>query len=161
MDIKNYKEASFAAGCFWGVEELFRITSGVIETEVGYMGGHVKNPTYEQVCTGDTGHAESVHLVYDPRIISYGQLLDVFWKLHNPTTVNRQGPDIGEQYRSVIFYYDEEQKENAEKSKKELDVSKKWNNPVVTEIIPASIFYRAEEYHQKYATKHEGFVCHI
>jgi len=153
--------AAFAAGCFWGVEETFRKINGVIETEVGYMGGKLKNPTYPQVCMGDTGHAETVLVKYDPEEISYEELLNIFWSSHNPTTLNRQGPDVGSQYRSVIFYYNEEQKNAAQKSKDDLQVAGKFSDPIVTEIVPAADFYRAEEYHQKYLFKKGKDSCRI
>ncbi len=147
-------KATFGAGCFWHVEDLLSKTKGVKSTKVGYIGGQLPNPTYEEVCTDKTGHAEAVEVEYDPDEISYEELLDVFWNNHNPTTLNRQGPDIGIQYRSAIFYHDDEQKEIAEKSKQILDKSRKYENPVVTEIVPSPIFYSAEEYHQKYFKKH-------
>ena len=149
-------KATFGAGCFWHVEDLLNKTKGVNSTSVGYIGGQLPNPTYEEVCTDKTGHAEAVEVDYDPNEISFEELLDVFWSNHNPTTLNRQGPDVGIQYRSSIFYHDEKQKEIAEKSKQELEKSGKFDNPVVTEIVPAPIFYKAEEYHQKYFKKH-GF----
>lgn len=149
-------KATFGAGCFWHVEDLFSKTKGVKSTKVGYIGGNLPNPTYEEVCTDRTGHAEAVEVEYDPNEISYEDLLDVFWNNHNPTTMNRQGPDVGIQYRSAIFYHDEKQKEIAEKSKKQLDSSGKYDNPIVTEITPAPTFYKAEEYHQKYFKKN-GF----
>lgn len=143
-------QAAFAAGCFWGVEEEFIHVPGVLKTEVGYSGGHTKNPTYEEVCSDATGHAESVRLTFDPAQVSYEKLLEVFWNLHDPTTPNRQEPDVGSQYRSVIFYHTPEQKMLAERSKEALAASGKYQNPIVTEIIPAGPFYRAEEYHQQY-----------
>jgi len=149
-------KATFGAGCFWHVEDLLNKTQGVISTAVGYIGGQLPNPTYEEVCTDQTGHAEAVEVEFDANVISYEELLDVFWHNHNPTTLNRQGPDIGNQYRSVIFYHDEQQKIIAEKSKKSLDSSKSFNDPIVTEIVPAPKFYKAEEYHQKYFKK-QGF----
>jgi len=149
-------KATFGAGCFWHVEDLLNKTKGVKSTAVGYIGGKLQNPTYEEVCTDKTGHAEAVEVEYDPDEISFEDLLNVFWTNHNPTTLNRQGPDVGIQYRSAIFYHDEKQKEIAEKSKHELDQSDKFDNPVVTEIVPAPTFYKAEEYHQKYFKKH-GF----
>ncbi len=152
--------ATFGAGCFWGVEERFRQIPGVLETAVGYMGGTVKDPTYHQVCDDATGHAEVVHLSFDPSMVSYDQLLKVFWDNHNPTTLNRQGPDVGTQYRSVIFTYSDEQRARALVSKEELEASGKWKNPIVTVIVPAESFYRAEEYHQKYLLKNGG-VCHF
>lgn len=147
-------KATFAAGCFWHVEDLFRKTKGVSKTEVGYIGGNLADPTYEEVCAGATGHAEAVQIDYNPDMISYEELLDIFWKNHNPTTLNRQGPDVGVQYRSAVFFHDDEQKEAASKSKEKLAGSGKLQNPIVTEIVPAPKFYRAEEYHQKYFQKH-------
>ena len=149
-------KATFGAGCFWHVEDLLSKTKGVNSTAVGYIGGQLPDPTYEEVCTDKTGHAEAVEVEFDPNEISYDELLDVFWKNHNPTTLNRQGPDVGNQYRSAIFYHDEKQKEIAEKSKQNLDSSRTFNDPIVTEIIPAPKFYKAEEYHQKYFKK-QGF----
>lgn len=149
-------KATFGAGCFWHVEDLLNKTKGVKSTSVGYIGGQLQNPTYEEVCTDKTGHAEAVEVEYDPDEISFEDLLNVFWTNHNPTTLNRQGPDVGIQYRSAIFYHDETQKEIAEKSKRNLDESGKFDNPIVTEIVPAPTFYKAEEYHQKYFKKH-GF----
>jgi len=146
-------QAAFAAGCFWGVEAAFRQIKGVIDTAVGFMGGHIPNPTYEMVCTNTTGHAETVHIKYNPDIVSYNKLLDVFWSIHNPTQVNRQGPDIGSQYRSAIFYYTEEQRIAALASKAKLEASGKFKLPIATEIVPASEFWRAEEYHQRYLEK--------
>jgi peptide-methionine (S)-S-oxide reductase len=147
-------KATFGAGCFWHVEDLLSKTKGVKSTKVGYIGGQLPNPTYEEVCTDKTGHAEAVEVEYDPNEISYEELLDVFWNNHNPTTLNRQGPDVGIQYRSAIFYHNDEQKEIAEKSKQTIDKSGKYGNPIVTEIIPTPTFYDAEEYHQKYFKKH-------
>jgi len=149
-------KATFGAGCFWHVEDLLSKTKGVTSTAVGYIGGQLPDPTYEEVCTDKTGHAEAVEVEFDPSEISYEELLDVFWKNHNPTTLNRQGPDIGNQYRSAIFYHDNTQKEIAEKSKQTLDSSHSFTDPIVTEIIPAPKFYKAEEYHQKYFKK-QGF----
>lgn len=149
-------KATFGAGCFWHVEDLLNKTKGVKSTAVGYIGGKLQNPTYEEVCTDKTGHAEAVEVEYDPDEISFEDLLNVFWSNHNPTTLNRQGPDVGIQYRSAIFYHDETQKEIAEKSKQELDKSEKFDNPIITQIVPAPTFYKAEEYHQKYFKKH-GF----
>jgi len=149
-------KATFGAGCFWHVEDLLHKTKGVTSTAVGYIGGTLQNPTYEEVCTDKTGHAEAVEVEYDPDEISFEDLLNVFWANHNPTTLNSQGPDVGIQYRSAIFYHDEKQKEIAEKSKQELGQSGKFENPIVTEIVPAPTFYKAEEYHQKYFKKH-GF----
>lgn len=155
------EKATFGAGCFWGVEATFRQVSGVISTAVGYSGGSLEFPTYREVCFGTTGHAEVVEVNYDPSKITYDELLNVFWKSHDPTTLNRQGPDIGEQYRSVIFFHDSIQRLAAEESKKKLETSAHFVEPIVTEIIPAMEFYRAEEYHQRYLEKN-GFVrCHI
>jgi peptide-methionine (S)-S-oxide reductase len=150
--------AMFAAGCFWHVEEVFSKISGVLKTEVGYTGGVTENPTYEQVSSGKTGHAEAIQIVYDPEKITYEKLLDAFWNLHNPTTPNQQGADVGTNYRSAIFYYSDSQKKAAIKSKEE--VQKKYNKPIVTEITKANGFYPAEEYHQKYNLKHSR-TCHI
>jgi len=149
-------KATFAAGCFWHVEDLLSKTKGVKSTQVGYIGGQLSNPTYEEVCTDKTGHAEAVEVEYNPDEISYEKLLDVFWNNHNPTTLNRQGPDVGIQYRSVIFYHNDKQKEIAEISKQKLDKSGQYDRSIVTEIVPTPIFYKAEEYHQKYFKKH-GF----
>jgi len=147
-------KATFGAGCFWHVEDMLSKTKGVKSTKVGYIGGQLPNPTYEEVCTDKTGHAEAVEVEYDPDEISYEELLDVFWNNHNPTTLNRQGPDMGIQYRSAIFYHNDEQREIAEKSKQTLDKSGKFENSIVTEIVPTPTFYNAEEYHQKYFKKH-------
>ena len=147
-------KATFAAGCFWHVEDLFGKTRGVNGTAVGYIGGSLADPTYEDVCTDATGHAEAVQIDYDPDVVSFEELLDVFWNNHNPTTPNRQGPDVGTQYRSAIFFHDPGQKEAAEKSRKELERSGRFGDPIVTEIAPAPTFYKAEEYHQKYFQKH-------
>ena len=146
-------KATFAAGCFWHVEDLFRKIKGVDSTNVGYIGGNLANPTYEQVCSGATGHAEAVQVDYDPDTVSYEELLDVFWNNHDPTTLNRQGPDIGAQYRSTIFVHNDDQKKSAEKSKRTLDDSGRFQRSIVTEIAPAPVFYKAEEYHQKYFEK--------
>ena len=148
--------ATFAAGCFWGVQKEFMKVRGVISSSVGYMGGTMKNPTYEDVCTGKTGHAEVIQLTYDPQIISYENLLDIFWKIHDPTTLNRQGVDVGYQYRSVIFYHNDNQKEIANRSKEKLEDSGFYKNPIVTEITEAMDFYVAEDYHQNYLMK-KGF----
>jgi peptide-methionine (S)-S-oxide reductase len=146
-------KATFAAGCFWGVEAAFRKVAGVLDTTVGYTGGALEGPTYEDVCTGKTGHAEAVQVEYDSDQVTYEQLLDVFWNIHDPTTQDRQGPDIGSQYRSAIYYYTEGQEETAKQSKEKLERSGHYWNPVVTEIAPATEFYAAEEYHQKYYEK--------
>ncbi len=145
--------ATLAAGCFWGVEEKFRVLDGVIQTSVGYMGGDVEHPTYQLVCSGETGHAEVVDLEYDPARISYRQLLERFFTLHNPTSLNRQGWDIGSQYRSAIFFYNEEQHRLAMEMVAAIEASGRYDDPVVTEIVPASTFWRAEEYHQRYIQK--------
>ena len=153
------EKAIFGAGCFWGVEAAFRKVKGVISTAVGYSGGSFKNPTYEDVCTDQTGHAEVVEVQYDPEKLSYDELLDLFWSVHDPTTPNRQGPDFGTQYRSGIFYYTPQQKDQAEAAKEKLQKSGRFQRPIVTEIKPASEFYRAEEYHQRYFEKH-GMAGH-
>jgi len=159
----KYEEAVFGAGCFWGVQSAFQEARGVVNTAAGYMGGKSMNPTYEDVCTDKTGYAEVVRVEYDPAVVSYGELLDIFWNIHDPTLVNRQGPDVGSQYRSVIFYYTPQQKESAELSRKKLDDSKGLKKPVATEIAPAGEFYRAEDYHQKYYEKRgiKKPVCRI
>ncbi len=158
---KVMKKATFGAGCFWGVEATFRKIPGVIDTAVGYAGGHTENPTYKDVCTDQTGHAEVVQVEYDPSKVTYTQLLDIFWKSHDPTQVNRQGPDYGTQYRTVIFYHDDEQKAEAEAAKQKLDASGKLSRPVATQIVPAGPFYRAEDYHQRYLEKRGLENCHI
>ncbi len=142
--------ATFGAGCFWCTEAFFQQLNGVISVASGYTAGKVKNPTYKEVCSGLTGHAEGIEIVYDPKIISYKELLEVFWKTHDPTTLNRQGNDTGTQYRSAVFYHNEEQKKEAEFYKNELDKSGAYPNPIVTEITQASVFYKAEDYHQNY-----------
>jgi methionine-S-sulfoxide reductase len=157
----NYELATFAAGCFWGVESAFKHVKGVIETTVGYTGGMVPNPSYREVCSGITGHAEAILIKYDPRIVSYQELLSLFWRIHDPTTPNRQGPDVGTQYRSAIFYHNEQQKEAAEKSKEDFDRSGAYTNKATTQIVPASNFYEAEEYHQDYFEKQGGGSCHV
>lgn len=155
------EKATFGAGCFWGVEAAFRETPGVIDAAVGYMGGTRPNPTYEDVCTDRTGHAEVVEVTFDPARVSYEQLLDVFWKIHDPTTLNRQGPDVGTQYRSVVFYHSREQEAAARESKQKLEASGRFKKAVVTEIAPASTFNRAEEYHQKYLERRGIKACHL
>ena len=155
------KKATFGAGCFWGVEETFRRLKGVLSTAVGYAGGTTENPTYEDVCTNRTGHAEVLEVQYDPARISYRDLLDVFWANHDPTTLNRQGPDVGTQYRSVIFYHSPEQKTEAENSKKNLEKTGKFRRPIVTQIERAADFFRAEEYHQRYLEKHGASHCAV
>lgn len=152
--------ATFGAGCFWGVEQAFRETEGVTETAVGYAGGHMKDPTYRDVCTDRTGHAEVVQVEFDPERVSYDQLLAVFWENHDPTQLNRQGPDVGSQYRSAIFTHSPEQEAAAVASKEALARGGRYRRPVVTEIVPASPFYRAEEYHQQYLAKRGIAHCH-
>ncbi len=147
------QKAIFAAGCFWGVEANFRKVEGVIATRVGYIGGTFSEPTYKAVCSNKTGHAEAIEITFDPSIVSYDKLLDVFWSTHDPTTLNRQGPDVGTQYRSAIFYLNLEQKEKAMNFKEKLNASKRFKNPIVTHIVPASEFWEAEEYHQQYVEK--------
>jgi peptide-methionine (S)-S-oxide reductase len=146
-------QATFGGGCFWGIEEAFRRLEGVTATAVGYMGGATENPSYEDVCSGATGHAEVVQLSFDPERINYPQLLEQFWQMHNPTTRNRQGPDIGSQYRSVIFYHSAEQRRQAEASRAALDGSGRLPARIVTEIVPAATFWRAEDYHQCYLSR--------
>ena len=153
--------ATFGAGCFWGVEVAFRNVPGVKDAQVGYLGGTLANPTYRDVCTGRTGHAEVVQVEYDPTQVTYDRLLDVFWENHDPTTVNRQGPDVGTQYRSAIFYHSPEQKRAAEESKSRLEASGRLRRAVVTEITAASTFYPAEDYHQRYLEKRGLASCHI
>ena len=148
------KIATFAAGCFWGVEASFSKIAGVLDTVVGYTGGTFPNPSYQMVCTGNTGHAEAVQVTFDPQKITYTDLVKAFFDLHDPTTRNRQGPDVGSQYRSVIFYHDPEQQKIAEQVKSDLDASGKYRYSIVTQIVPAGEFYRAEEYHQQYYAKH-------
>ena len=152
------EEAIFGAGCFWGVEYKFGKVKGVISTEVGYTGGTTKNPTYKDVCTNTTGHAEVVKVIFDPSIVSYEELLEIFWDIHNPTTLNRQGWDIGTQYRSAVFYKDENQRLSAVKLKEKLDKSGKYSKPIVTEIVPFTEYYKAEDYHQKYHEKNKKSV---
>lgn len=152
-------KATFGAGCFWGVEELFRTLPGVVRTAVGYAGGAVPDPTYEQVCTDRTGHAEVVEIEFDPTRVSYEKLLEVFWANHDPTTLNRQGPDHGTQYRSVVYYHDAAQQAAAEASKQQLEQSGRFKRPIVTQIVPAPMFYRAEEYHQQYLAKRGRTSC--
>lgn len=154
------EKAVFAAGCFWGVEAIFQEIDGVVTTTVGYTGGQTENPTYQEICGKQTGHAEAIEIVYDPSKVSYEELLALFWRLHDPTTLNRQGPDIGSQYRSAVFYYTPEQKAAAEKVKAE--AQKKWKQPIVTEITAGGVFYPAEDYHQDYFRKRGGHHtgCH-
>lgn len=160
------KTAAFAAGCFWGVQLRFSKVEGVVETDVGYMGGHTDHPSYKQVCTDKTGHAETVLVTYDPKVVSYEQLLDVFWHVHDPTQVNRQGPDHGTQYRSVIFYMDDAQRAAAEKSMAALQESPAFkkrfgDKKIATQIVKAGTFWRGEEYHQDYLLKHGEETCHV
>ncbi len=155
------EKASFGAGCFWGVEATFRELDGVVEALSGYQGGHTPEPTYKDVCTDHTGHAEVVEVEYDPAKISYDKLLDVFWSEHDPTQVNRQGPDVGTQYRSVIFFYSPEQEQAARASKAKLEASGRFKKPIATQIEPAPTFHRAEEYHQQYLAKRGLRHCHI
>ena len=159
---QNEALATFGAGCFWGVEAAFRQLPGVIEAISGYMGGTLDNPTYEQVCTDRTGYAEVVQVRYDPKRASYDQLLDLFWRMHDPTTLNRQGPDVGTQYRSAIFFHSAQQQADAQASKERLAASGAYNGkPIVTQIEPASRFYPAEEYHQRYFEKNGLPSCHV
>lgn len=154
-------KATFGAGCFWGVEATFRQLPGVISTRVGYTGGHTANPTYKQVCTDTTGHAEAVEVDYDPAKISYDKLLDVFWENHDPTQLNRQGPDWGKQYRSAIFVHTPDQEATAKASKEKLENSHRFSKPIVTQIVPAETFFEAEDYHQQYLEKKGLASCHI
>jgi len=155
------EKATFGAGCFWGVEETFRKLKGVLSTAVGYAGGTKENPTYKDVCTDETGHAEVLQVEFDPSQVTYDELLDVFWSNHNPTTLNRQGPDVGTQYRSVIFYHSPEQREEAIASKENIEKSGRFKRPVVTQIEPAPTFWRAEEYHQRYLEKRGQSHCAV
>lgn len=155
------EKATFGAGCFWGVEVAFMEVPGVVETAVGFMGGRTENPSYKQVCYEDTGHAEVVHLTYDPALVKFDQLLEVFWSNHDPTQLNRQGPDVGDQYRSVIFFHTPQQEAAARASKERLEKSGRFRRPVVTVIERAQEFFRAEEYHQKYLQKRGMGACHF
>jgi peptide-methionine (S)-S-oxide reductase len=161
MSEKQVEKALFGAGCFWGVEAAYRQVAGVVATAVGYAGGTLDNPTYRDVCTDHTGHAEVVEVTYDPARVSYDDLLTVFWENHNPTQLNRQGPDVGTQYRSVIFYYTPEQQAAAAASKEQLERSGRYKRPIVTELVPAPTFYLAEAYHQQYLEKRGLSSCHI
>jgi peptide-methionine (S)-S-oxide reductase len=154
-------KATFAAGCFWGVEATFRALPGVTSTRVGYTGGNLANPTYKDVCTDRTGHAEAVEVEFDQTKISYEKLLEVFWENHDPTQLNRQGPDWGTQYRSAIFYHSPEQESAAQASKQELEKAHRYSKPIVTQIVPATTFYQAEDYHQQYLEKRGLATCHI
>jgi peptide-methionine (S)-S-oxide reductase len=160
--VKKTEAATFAGGCFWGTEYAYQHVPGVIKTEVGFMGGKMENPSYNRVCAGDTNHAEAVHLVFDPNVVSYRKLVEYFFKIHDPTTVNRQGPDAGTQYRSVIFFYDKSQQQIAKEVIAELTKRKVFKRPIVTQVLPAQAFWKAEDYHQKYFDKHPAqAVCHI
>jgi len=160
-DASKTEKATFGAGCFWGVEEEFRRVPGVLDAISGYTGGSTENPTYEQVCYEKTGHAEAVEVTFDPAQVTYEQLLQVFWDNHNPTTPNRQGPDVGTQYRSAIFTHSDAQQTAAITSQKAMDASGRWNKPIVTQIEPAKAFFKAEEYHQQYLRKRGLDSCHI
>lgn len=153
-------KATFAAGCFWGVESYFKALAGVTSTEVGYIGGHKENPTYEEVCRTDTGHAEAINIEFDPSQISSKTLLEHFFKMHDPTQLNRQGPDVGTQYRSAVFFHSDEQRAEAQSYISELGRSGRFSKPVVTQVVPYEVFYRAEEYHQDYLEK-QGGTCHV
>ena len=157
----DIKKATFGAGCFWGVEAAFRQLDGVVSTAVGYMGGTVDNPTYQQVCSHSTGHAEVVQVEYDPTRIGYSELLNTFWSNHDPTQLNRQGPDVGSQYRSVVFFHDADQEAEASASKQAIETRGTFANPVVTQIVPAETFWRAEEYHQQYLEKKGLASCRV
>jgi peptide-methionine (S)-S-oxide reductase len=161
VSVNRIEAATFAGGCFWGVEYAFEHVPGVVKTEVGFMGGKVNNPSYTHVCTGNTNHAEVVHLEFDPAKVSYRKLVEYFFRIHDPTTANRQGPDVGTQYRSAIFFHSEEQKQIAEDVIAELTNKKTFKRPIVTQLVPAQSFWKAEDYHQKYFDSHpERAVCH-
>ena len=161
MTTHEHETALLAGGCFWGMEDLIRKIPGVVDTDVGYTGGDLDNPTYNHVKTGSTGHAEAIKIVFDPAKLSFSSILDFFFRMHDPTTLGRQGNDVGSQYRSAIFYLSEKQRLTAEAKKREWDDSKKWKNPIVTEIVPAKTFYKAESYHQDYLEKNpNGYTCH-
>jgi len=157
----SQQTASFAAGCFWGVEARFHEVQGVLDAVSGYMGGHTQNPSYQDICRGDTGHAEAVQVTFDDEQVSYHELLDLFFDLHNPTTLNRQGPDFGSQYRSAVFWHDEEQRTATEQKISEVNASGKWPGPVVTQLAKAPEFWRAEEYHQRYFEKNGAGFCKV
>jgi len=161
MEAKRTELATFGAGCFWGVEATFRKLPGVTSTRVGYTGGRTENPTYREVCSGRTGHAEAVEVTYDPERIRYADLLNVFWENHDPTTPNRQGPDVGEQYRSAIFFHTPEQEAEARASKDRLETERRFRRPIVTQVVPSVVFYPAEEYHQQYLEKQGLGSCHL
>ncbi len=159
---QKIEKTTLAGGCFWCLEAIYKKVKGVKEVIPGYSGGQTKSPTYEQVCSDTTGHAEAIQITFQPDVISYAEILKIFWQIHNPTTLNRQGHDIGSQYRSVIFYHNEEQKKIAEKSKKDLQDANTWSDPIVTEIVPYSEFYPAEEYHKNYFRNHpESGYCQL
>ncbi|MEO1243011.1 MAG: peptide-methionine (S)-S-oxide reductase MsrA [Pseudomonadota bacterium] len=157
----THEIATFAAGCFWGVEQAFREMTGVIDAESGYTGGHVDNPTYEAVCRKNTGHAEAVRVTFDPAVVSYDDLLALFWSIHNPTQVNRQGPDVGDQYRTAIFTHSDAQSAAAKASLEAEDASGRHAGPIATKIEPAGVWWKAEEYHQRYLEKNGGGACAI
>lgn len=157
----SQQTASFAAGCFWGVEARFRAVEGVLDAVSGYMGGHTQNPSYQDICRGDTGHAEAVQVTFDDEQVSYDELLDLFFDSHNPTTLNRQGPDFGSQYRSAVFWHDEDQRTASEQKISEVNASGKWPDPVVTQLAKAPEFWRAEEYHQRYFEKNGAGFCKV
>ncbi len=161
IDMKEFEKGTFAGGCFWGVQDLFDTQKGVVKTVAGYTGGHTGNTGYRDVCTGTTGHAEAVEVYYDPKLITYRQLLDIFFRLHDPTTLNRQGPDTGSQYRSAVFYHNEFQKKEALDFIAGLEKKKVFSGKIVTEVLPAKEFYPAEEYHQKFFLKNGQTGCHI
>ena len=163
VKMEGLEKATFGSGCFWCTEAIFERVKGVVSVVSGYSGGTVENPTYEQVCSGETGYAEAVQITYDPEVISYPELLEIFWRTHDPTTLNRQGNDVGTQYRSVIFYHNDEQKKLAEEYKKKLDESGAWDKPIVTEIAPYKNFYNAEAYHQDYFKNnpHQGYCSFV
>jgi len=161
MTTQTTQKATFGAGCFWGVEATFRQTPGVVATAVGYAGGKIENPTYKEVCSDQTGHAEVVEVEYDPSRVSYEDLLNIFWENHDPTQLNRQGPDVGSQYRSVIFFHSPEQAATARTSKEQVDASGRFRSPIVTEIVEAPTFYAAEDYHQQYLEKRGLAHCSI
>jgi peptide-methionine (S)-S-oxide reductase len=157
----SLEKGTFAAGCFWGVEAVFRRVKGVVATSVGYTGGTTVDPTYSDVCAGGTGHAEAVEVIYDPARVTYDELLEIFWESHDPTTLHRQGPDVGEQYRSAVFFHAPEQERRALALKAALEASGRFQRPIVTELAAAGAFYRAEEYHQRYLEKRGVASCHL
>jgi len=159
QDTKKLEKATFGAGCFWHMEEVFRSIQGVVSTTVGFMGGNAKDPSYMEVSQKKTGHAEVLHLEYDPALVSYKELLNIFWENHDPTTHNKQGPDVGDQYRSVIFFHTPQQEKVAKKTKEELGKSGKFKDPIITEVVSAGEFYKAEEYHQRYLQKRGLKTC--